>query len=249
MPRYKLVVEYDGAPFVGWQRQTNGMSVQEALEIAAQKLCGAPTRVQGAGRTDTGVHAAGQVAHVDFEREWPADTVRDAINAHLRPAPVAVLSATRVCDGFDARHSAIRRHYRYRILNRRSPPALEKHAWHVAVPLDADAMGEAATRLLGRHDFTTFRASQCQAKSPVRTLDALTVERDGDIVTVRTHARSFLHNQVRSLVGTLAEVGAGRWSADDVADALAAADRTRCGPVAPANGLTLMQVDYPADAT
>ena len=247
MPRYMLVVEYDGGPFVGWQRQTNGMSVQQALEEAAERLCGGPTRVHGAGRTDTGVHATGQVAHVEFSRAWPEDTVRDAINAHLRPAPVAVLAARSVPDTFDARHSAVRRHYRYRILNRRPPPALERHAWHVAAPLDAAAMHEAAQHLVGRHDFTTYRASQCQAKSPVRTLETLTVARDGEMVIVTTDARAFLHNQVRAMVGTLVEVGAGRWAVGDVADALEAADRTRCGPVAPALGLTLTGVDYPPD--
>lgn len=248
MPRYKLVVEYDGAPFVGWQRQANGLSVQEALEEAAMALCGAPTRVHGAGRTDAGVHAAGQVAHLDFSRDYPADTVRDALNAHLRPHPVAVLCAAPVGEDFDARHSAVRRHYRYRILNRRPPPALDRMLWHVAAPLDAGAMAQAAARLTGRHDFTTFRAAQCQAASPVRTLDALEVARHDDIVEVTAHARSFLHNQVRSLVGTLVEAGAGRWSADDVEAALAARDRTRCGPVAPAHGLTLTKVDYAQDA-
>lgn len=246
MPRYKLIVEYDGTPFVGWQRQSNGRSVQEALEDAAGALCGAPTRVQGAGRTDTGVHAAGQVAHVDFERAWPADTVRDAVNAHLRPEPVAVLSAEAVPDTFDARHSAVRRHYAYVILNRRAPPALDKGVWHVAVPLDAAAMHVAAQRFVGRHDFTTFRAAQCQAASPVRTLDRFWVMREGERIVARCDARSFLHNQVRSMVGSLMQVGAGKWTADDVSEALRACDRARCGPVAPAAGLTLMQVDYPA---
>lgn len=244
MPRYKLLIEYDGAPFVGWQRQANGPSVQQALEEAAEGLCGMPTRVQGAGRTDTGVHASGQVAHVDFVRDWSEDTVRDAINAHLRPAPVSVIAARRVPDSLDARHSAVRRHYRYRVLNRRAPPALDRKVWHIAAPLDANAMDAAAQRLIGRHDFTTFRAVQCQAASPLRTLDRLTVQRNGDAVVVEARARSFLHNQVRSMVGTLAEVGLGRWGADDVGAALAARDRARCGPVAPAQGLTLRQVDY-----
>jgi len=247
LPRYKLVIEYDGTPFVGWQRQENGRSVQQALEEAAERLCGAPTRIHGAGRTDTGVHATGQVAHVDFVREWPDDTVRDAINAHLRPEPVAVLSARRVAGDFDARHSARARHYRYRIVNRRPPLAVDRLAWQVPSPLDERAMGEGAERLLGRHDFTTFRASQCQAASPVRTLDRLAVRRDGDLVTVEASARSFLHNQVRSMVGTLVEVGLGRWSAGDVSAALAARSRAACGPVAPAVGLFLTRVDYGDD--
>lgn len=244
MARYKLVIEYDGSPFVGWQRQDNGASVQGAIEAAAEKLCGAPTRINGAGRTDTGVHATGQVAHVDFVREWPADTVRDALNAHLRPAPIAILSAERVGDDFDARHSASARHYRYCILNRRAPAALDRLVWRVPGPLDAGAMQAGADALIGRHDFTTFRASQCQAKSPVRTLDRLTVTRTGEIIDIEAEARSFLHNQVRSMVGTLVEVGLGRWSPEDVARALAARRRDACGPVAPAAGLILTRVDY-----
>lgn len=244
MPRYKLVVEYDGTPFVGWQRQANGRTVQQALEEAAERLCGVPTRVAGAGRTDTGVHAAGQVAHVDFARHWAADTVRDAMNAHLRPEPVAVLSARLVTDDFDARRSALRRHYRYRIVNRRPPPALDRLVWHVAAPLDVAAMAEGARHLLGRHDFTTFRAAQCQAASPVRTLDRLEVARSGDLVTVEATARSFLHNQVRSMVGSLVEVGQGRWRPGDVERALLARSRPACGPVAPATGLILRRVDY-----
>lgn len=246
MPRYKLTIEYDGTPFQGWQRQATGRTVQEALEDAAAKLCGAPTRVHGAGRTDTGVHASGQVAHLDFVRDWPVDTVRDAINAHLRPEPVTVLSAVRVADDFDARRSAVARHYTYRIINRRSAPALERLVWHVPAELDATAMALGGDKLLGRHDFTTFRATQCQANSPVRTLDLLDVTRDGVHVTVRASARSFLHNQVRSMVGTLVEVGLGRWSPDDVAAALQARSRPACGPVAPAVGLVLTAVDYPA---
>ncbi|MEM7693292.1 MAG: tRNA pseudouridine(38-40) synthase TruA [Pseudomonadota bacterium] len=244
MPRFKLTIEYDGAPFVGWQRQANGLGVQEAIEVAAERFCGEATRVHGAGRTDTGVHASGQCAHVDFARDWPADTVRDALNAHLRPHPVAVLAAEAVGADFDARHSARMRHYRYVILNRRPPAAIDKAVWQVPVPLDAAAMGEGAARLLGRHDFTTFRASQCQAKSPVRTLDALDVVREGDRVVVTASARSFLHNQVRSMVGSLVEVGLLRCTPDDVAKALAARHRAACGPVAPAAGLTLTKVDY-----
>jgi len=244
MPRYKLVVEYDGAPFCGWQRQTNGPSVQAALERAAEKLCGSPTLIAGAGRTDAGVHARGQVAHVDFARDWPADTVRDALNAHLRPDPVAVIAAEPVSASFDARHSARARHYRYQILNRRAAPALERIVWHVPGPLDAAAMQAGAGHLFGRHDFTTFRASQCQAASPVRTLDVLTVTRAGEFLFVDASARSFLHNQVRSMVGTLVEVGLGRWAPGDVSRALAACRREACGPVAPAAGLILERVDY-----
>ncbi|WP_420391801.1 tRNA pseudouridine(38-40) synthase TruA [Acuticoccus sp.] len=244
MPRYKLVIEYDGARFVGWQRQQTGRTVQAALEDAAEALCGAPTRVHGAGRTDAGVHATGQVAHVDFARAWSADTVRDAINAHLRPEPVAVVSAAQVADDFDARHSARRRHYLYRIVNRRPPLALDRLAWQVPGVVDADAMSVGAAHLLGRHDFTTFRAAQCQAASPVRTLDRLAVHRAGDLVTVSASARSFLHSQVRSMVGTLVEAGLGRWTPDDVAVALAARARPACGPVAPAAGLILTRVDY-----
>jgi tRNA pseudouridine38-40 synthase len=247
LARYRLVIEYDGTPFVGWQRQETGRTVQQALEEAAERLCGEPTRIHGAGRTDTGVHATGQVAHVDFEKEWPQDTVRDAINAHLRPEPVAVLSAIRVREDFDARHSARARHYRYRIVNRRPPLALDRLAWQVPARLDAAAMAEGAARLLGRHDFTTFRASQCQARSPVRTLDRLDVRRNGEQVLVEASARSFLHNQVRSMVGTLVEVGLGRWTADDVSAALAARSRAACGPVAPAVGLVLTRVDYGDD--
>jgi len=244
LPRYKLVIEYDGSPFVGWQRQDNGPSVQAALELAAERLCGDATRVRGAGRTDAGVHAAGQVAHLDFLRDWPTDTVRDALNAHMRPDPVAVLSAERVSDDFDARHSATARHYCYRMVNRRPPPALDRLAWHVPAPLDEAAMNEGAARLLGRHDFTTFRAAQCQAASPVRTLDGLSVRREGHVVTVEASARSFLHNQVRSMVGTLMEVGLGRWTPGEVSAALAARARSACGPVAPAHGLILTRVDY-----
>jgi tRNA pseudouridine38-40 synthase len=244
LPRYKLVIEYDGTPFVGWQRQDNGRAVQEALEEAAEKLCGTPTRINGAGRTDTGVHALGQVAHVDFAKAYPDHTVRDALNAHLRPEPVAILSAAGVPDAFDARHSARARHYLYRIVNRRPPLAVDRLAWQVPSRLDETAMAEAAGHLIGKHDFTTFRAAQCQAASPVRTLDRLAVRRAGDVVSVEASARSFLHNQVRSMVGTLVEVGLGRWSATDVAGALAARSRAACGPVAPAVGLFLTRVDY-----
>ena len=245
MPRYKLVLEYDGAPFVGWQVQDNGVSVQGVLAAALAAFSGESVAAQGAGRTDAGVHACGQVAHVDLAKTWDTDTVRDALNAHLRPHPVAVLAAEIAADDFDARFSAVKRHYLYRIVNRRADLALERaRAWRVARPLDAAAMHAAAQRLLGRHDFTTFRAAECQAKSPVKTLDRLDVARDGDEIRVHAAARSFLHTQVRSMVGSLALVGEGRWSADDLAAALAARDRAACGPVAPADGLYLMRVDY-----
>ena len=245
MPRYKLTIEYDGTPFVGWQVQDNGLSVQGVLVEAVLAFTGERTAIGGAGRTDAGVHALGQVAHVDLARDWPPDTVRDALNAHLRPHPVAVLLAERVADDFDARFSATRRHYRYRIVNRRADLALEaQRAWRVPRPLDARAMHDAAQRLVGRHDFTTFRSTECQAKSPVKTLDRLDVMRDGDEVDVIAVARSFLHNQVRSMVGSLVHVGEGKWSADDLAAALAARDRAACGQVVPPQGLYLVRVEY-----
>jgi tRNA pseudouridine38-40 synthase len=245
MPRYKLTLEYDGAPFAGWQIQADQRTVQGVLIAAIEALTGERTLVQGAGRTDAGVHARGQVAHVDLARNWDLDTVRDALNAHLRPHPVAILSADLVSDNFNARTSAIRRHYIYRIINRRPDLALEAgHAWRVPRPLDTDAMHIAAQRLVGKHDFTTFRSTECQAKSPVKTLDVLSVERNGEEVTVTAVARSFLHSQVRSMVGSLEAVGEGKWSADDLSRALAARDRTACGPVAPPDGLYLMRVDY-----
>ena len=202
-----------------------------ALTDALAAFCGHAVKVAGAGRTDAGVHALGQVAHVDLEKDWRVDKVRDAVNAHLRPHPVAVLSAEKVPDGFDARFSARKRHYLYRIANRRPDLALERsRAWRVPRRLNVEAMHEAAQRLTGKHDFTTFRSTECQAKSPVKTLDALDVTRDGEDVQIRTSARSFLHNQVRSMVGSLALVGDGKWSADDLAAALAARDRAACGP-------------------
>ncbi len=245
MPRYKLMIEYDGAPFVGWQAQDNGPSVQGALEAAVAAFSGVSVSVRGAGRTDAGVHALGQVAHLDLSREWDTDTVRDAINAHLKPHPIAVLSAEIAPATFDARFSALKRHYLYRIVNRRAPLALEaSRAWRIARPLDAEAMHKAGQCLVGRHDFTTFRAAECQAKSPVKTLDILKVERSGEDVYVTSVARSFLHNQVRSMVGSLVPVGEGKWSPDDLAKALEARDRAACGPVAPPDGLYLMKVDY-----
>jgi tRNA pseudouridine38-40 synthase len=245
MPRYKLTIEYDGTPFVGWQMQDNGLSVQGLLANAVLAFTGEGAAVGGAGRTDAGVHALGQVAHVDLAKDWPTDTVRDALNAHLRPHPVAVLLAERVADDFDARFSAIKRHYRYRIVNRRADLALDaQRAWRIPRPLDATAMHDAAQRLVGRHDFTTFRSTECQAKSPVKTLDRLDVTREGDEVDVIAVARSFLHNQVRSMVGSLVHVGEGKWNADDLAEALAARDRTACGQVAPPQGLYLLRVEY-----
>ena len=246
MPRFALTIEYDGAPFVGWQRQANGVSVQQRLEEAVSAINGgARAVVHGAGRTDAGVHALGQVAHVDFARDWRADRLRDALNAHLKPDPIAVLSARGVGEDFEARFSAVRRHYRYVIDNRRAPLALSLgRAWHVKRPLDADAMHAAAQALVGRHDFTTFRASECQANSPMRTLERLDVRREGERIEIVTCARSFLHNQVRSMAGSLEHVGSGKWRVDDLADALLAKDRARCGQVAPPHGLYLVAVDY-----
>lgn len=247
MPRYRLDIEYDGSPYAGWQRQNGQHSVQAALEQAVVAFCAEEVSLRGAGRTDAGVHALGQVAHLDLARKWPADTVRDAVNAHLTSAgeTVSVLAATLVGDDFDARFSALRRHYLYRIVNRRAPLALaRRQAWWVPKPLDAEAMHEAAQALVGQHDFTTFRSVQCQAKSPVKTLDRLDVTRVGEAIEFRATARSFLHNQVRSMVGTLKRAGEGAWSAADVKAALEACDRSACGPVAPPDGLYLVKVDY-----
>jgi tRNA pseudouridine38-40 synthase len=245
MPRFKLILEYDGAPFVGWQRQENGLSVQEVLEGALFAMTGARVTAHGAGRTDAGVHALGQVAHVDLERDWAPFRLGEGLNALLHPHPVAILAAERVGADFDARRSASARHYLYRIVNRRAPLTLERGgAWRVKPPLDAAAMHAATLVLIGRHDFSTFRDSQCQANSPIRTLDRLDVRREGDEVLFEASARSFLHRQVRSMVGTLVEVGAGRWSAGAFKAAFEAADRSRCGPVAPPHGLYLVRVDY-----
>ncbi|MFP6735464.1 MAG: tRNA pseudouridine(38-40) synthase TruA [Rhodospirillales bacterium] len=245
MTRYKLTVEYDGAPFVGWQRQDNGASVQQALEDAVTGFCGETVLVEGAGRTDAGVHALGQVAHVDIEKETDAGTVRDALNYHLRGVPVSVLGAEAVDYDFHARFSAKERSYLYRILDRRPPPAVDQgRVWWVPVDLDAEAMHAAAQCLIGYHDFSTFRAAQCQADSPVKTLDDLRVTRAGDEIHIRARARSFLHHQVRNFAGTLRLVGEAKWSADDVAAALAAKDRTRGGPTAPPEGLYLVSVAY-----
>jgi tRNA pseudouridine38-40 synthase len=245
MPRYKLTIEYDGAPFCGWQLQESLPSVQGALEAAVQATCGVPTRVHGSGRTDAGVHAIGQVAHCDIEKPFRPDRLRDALNAHLRPNPIAVLDAEIVADDFEARFSAKKRHYRYRIVNHRANLALDRgRVWRVPQRLDAEAMHVAAQRLIGRHDFTTFRDTECQAKSPEKTLDQLDVVREGDAITVLTSARSYLHSQVRSMVGSLVWVGQGRWSADDLAAALAARNRAACGVVAPPEGLYLVRVEY-----
>jgi tRNA pseudouridine38-40 synthase len=245
MPRYRVTLEYDGGLFSGWQRQDNGPSIQGALEEAIFKLSGERVTATGAGRTDAGVHARGQVAHFDLVKEFPADTVRDALNAHLRPAPIAVLSAAHAAPDFHARFSAIARHYEYRLLCRRAPPALERgHVWHVGRALDSAAMQDGAHALVGQHDFTTFRAAECQAKSPVKTLDRFDVMAQGEEIVCYASARSFLHHQVRSMVGTLKLVGEGKWRLPDVARALKARDRSECGPVAPSEGLTLLRVDY-----
>ena len=248
MPRYKLTIEYDGAPFCGWQSQADQITVQGVLTAAVTALTGESVPVQGAGRTDAGVHARGQVASVELAREWETDTVRDALNAHLRPHPVAVLKAERAADDFNARTSAVKRHYFYRIINRRPDLTVErKYAWRVVRPLDAEAMHAAAQRLLGKHDFTTFRSTECQALSPDKTLDQLDVVRVGEEVHVFSSARSFLHNQVRSMVGSLVNsglTGPGSWTADDLWATLQARDRAACGTVAPPDGLYLMKVDY-----
>jgi tRNA pseudouridine38-40 synthase len=245
MPRYRLLLEYDGGPYNGFQAQADQPTVQGSLERAVKAFCGESVRVHAAGRTDTGVHATGQSVHIDLERDWPAETVRNALNAHLRGEPIVVLDADVAPEGWHARFSATERRYRYRILNRVSPPGLERgHVWHVKADLDAEAMHAAAQALIGLHDFTTFRDVACQAKSPVKTLDVASVERVGDEVVLVFEARSFLHRQVRSMTGSLAEVGLGRWTADDLAAALEARDRTRCGQVAPADGLYLTGVSY-----
>jgi tRNA pseudouridine38-40 synthase len=243
--RYKITIEYDGGPFSGWQRLSAGASVQGVLEDAVEKLTGVRSDVVGAGRTDAGVHAWGQVAHVDIDKPFAPQRLADALNAHLRPHPVAVLAAEEAAPDFHARFDAVRRSYLYRIVNRRAPLALERgKAWRVPRALDVKAMHEAAQRLVGKHDFTTFRDSQCQAKSPVKTLDRAEVALSGSAISLHFTAQSFLHRQVRSMVGTLVEVGLGKMSADGLAEALAAADRKRCGPVAPPDGLYLTRVDY-----
>jgi len=246
MPRYRLDIEYAGGPFKGFQAQEGGLlTVQGAIEAAILGFCGETLRIHAAGRTDTGVHALHQVIHADLEKDWRPDVVRDALNAHLVPLPITVLSAELAPPPFHARFSATGRRYLYRILDRKPPPAIEKgRVWWVKSPLDVGQMEEAAACLLGTHDFTTFRDLACQSKSPVKTLDHITVARVGEEVHLRFAARSFLHRQVRSLTGSLAEVGVGRWTGEDLASALAARDRRRCGPVSPAQGLYLSGVTY-----
>lgn len=249
MPRCKLTIEYDGTPFAGWQRQDNAPSVQEELEKAAEKLDQSAVTVQGAGRTDSGVHALGQVAHIDLTKDLADDKVRDALNYHLKPHPIAVLEAERVSDDFHARFSATQRHYLYRIIDRRVPLTLDRgQVWRVPRALDAESMHQAAQFLVGTHDFTTFRDAQCQAESPVKSIDKVAVARYGEEVQLTIEARSFLHRQVRSITGSLVEVGFGKWSPQDFKAALDAADRSRCGPVAPPDGLYLTAVDYPPEA-
>jgi len=246
MPRYRLLIEYDGRPYKGFQLQADDIpSVQASIERAIRAFAGQRCALYVAGRTDTGVHATGQVAHFEHARVWRPQVVRDAINAHLAPEPIAVIEAEVAPDDFHARFSATGRRYLYRILNRRAPPALEQgRVWHVKKALDHEAMHAAAQRLVGRHDFTTFRDLQCQASSPVKTLDLVRAWREGEEVRLEFASRSFLHRQVRSMVGSLVEVGAGRWSADQLQAALEAKDRRRCGQVAPAQGLYLTGVDY-----
>jgi len=245
MPRYRLTLEYDGTPFAGWQRQADRMSVQQALEEAIARFSGETVVTQAAGRTDAGVHALAQIAHFDLSRDWDAGRIREALNYHLKPHPVAVIESEAVPDDFEARFAAKARHYDYIILDRRARPALEENrVWHVPARLDAGAMHEAAQTILGKHDFTTFRDSQCQAKSPVKTLDRLDVRREADHIVVTASARSFLHHQVRSMVGSLKLVGEGRWEVGELRRALDARDRARCGMLAPAAGLYLTRVDY-----
>lgn len=245
MPRYRITIEYKGTPYVGWQVQHNGPSVQARLAQAIETFCGEHVVPGGAGRTDAGVHALGQVAHFDLAKDWPTDTVRDALNAHLRPDPISVLECAQVSKEFDARFSAKARQYLYRICDRRAPLTLDvNRAWQVHKKLDADTMHAAAQVLIGEHDFTTFRAAQCQAKSPVKTLERLEVSRVGAEVQITAQARSFLHNQVRSMAGALKLVGEGKWSERDLELALKAKDRTACAPVAPPHGLYLVKVDY-----
>lgn len=249
MPRYRLTVEYDGTPFVGWQVQPEGVSIQGRLAAAVHALSGEVVAIRGAGRTDAGVHALGQVVHLDLAREWEPFKLREAMNFYLKPDPIVVLDVARTAESFDARFSAIGRHYLYRILTRKAPPALDrKRVWWVPRPLDADAMAAGARHLVGLHDFTTFRSSSCQARSPVKTLDRLDVVRVGDEIRIEASARSFLHHQVRSMVGSLKHVGEGRWQPDDMARALAAKDRTRCGAMAPSAGLYMVRVDYPPES-
>ncbi len=250
MSRYKLTIEYDGRPFAGWQWQNNALTVQQVLQEAVGKFCGEAAEVQGAGRTDAGVHALGQVAHVDIAKETTTDTVRDALNFHCQPWPVSVLKAEAVPDDFHARFSAIGRRYRYRIVNRRAKLALEAgRAWHVQVPLDAEAMQAAAQLLVGHHDFSGFRSSQCQARSALKTLDRLDVRREGEAIVIEAAARSFLHNQVRIMVGTLKRLGEGKLGRDRIRAALDSGKREEAGPTAPPDGLYLTEVVYPSESS
>lgn len=245
MPRYKLTIEYDGTPFSGWQRQTDRPSIQQALEEAIGRMSGEVVVTQAAGRTDAGVHALGQVAHFELSKDWDPFRIREALNYHLRPDPVAIIAAEAVGEDFEARFSATARHYEYRILNRRAPAVIERnHVWHVPMELDAEAMDAAAGMILGLHDFTTFRSSECQAKSPMRTLDRFSVRREIEHVVISASARSFLHHQVRSMVGSLKMVGEGKWLPRDFRAALDARDRRRCGAMAPSAGLYLTGVSY-----
>jgi tRNA pseudouridine38-40 synthase len=248
MPRYRLLLEYDGNPFHGWQRQATGPSVQSTLEAALLACAGERTTVTAAGRTDARVHALGQVAHLDLARAWPPERLVGALNFHLRPAPVAVLEAREAPPDFHARFSAVRRRYLYRILNRRAPPALDRHrAWHVPVPLLPERMHAAAQALVGRHDFTSFRSSECQSASPVKTLDLVHVRQAGELVEFRLAARSFLHHQVRNIAGTLKLVGEGKAPVWHVRAVLEARERAAAGQTAPAEGLYLEGVNYPDD--
>jgi len=245
MPRYKLVIEYDGRPFCGWQRQAHDLSVQQVIEEAILRFSGETVSIQAAGRTDAGVHALGQVVSFDLRRDWDPFKVREALNFHTKPHPVAIVTAEAMPDTFEARFSATARHYEYRILNRRARPGLDDgRVWHVPVALDAEVMHAAAQSILGRHDFSTFRAAECQANSPIRTLDRFDVSRQAEMIVVTASARSFLHSQVRSMVGSLKLVGDGKWQPRDFRAALDAADRARCGPLAPPDGLYLTAVSY-----
>jgi tRNA pseudouridine38-40 synthase len=249
MQRYRLLIEYDGRPFCGWQRQAEDLTVQGAVEAAFFKFSGERAIVQGAGRTDSGVHARGQVAHIDLEKSWSTDKVQGAVNQHLQPLPVSILNVEKVTGEFHARFSALRRHYVYRIINRRGPLTIERgFAWHMKRRLDEKKMAEAAQYLVGPHDFSTFRDAECQAESPVRNLDRFDIFRSGDRIECHVSAQSFLHRQVRSMVGSLENVGSGKWTAQDLKAALDAKDRKECGPVAPPDGLFLVRVDYPDDA-
>ena len=243
--RYKITIEYDGRPFVGWQRQINGLGVQGAIEAALAKFSGETVRVHGSGRTDAGVHACGQVAHFDLTKDMPTQKVMAALNYHLNEHPISILDIEQVHSEFHARFDAKRRHYTYRILNRRALPTFSRgQVWHVYHPIDVDVMHEAAQQLVGTHDFTTFRHIRCQSKSPIKTIDSLTIERVGDDVTLNVKALSFLHHQIRSITGTLKMVGTGRWSAADLKAALDAKDRTALGFNAPPDGLYFMKVEY-----